>query len=316
MMINKINCENRIIVFLDILGYKDLFNSDEHRAILFKVLSEINRKNRLYKDKTRVIQSDNKTIRVKDNGRVFNLRPSQTLTIPKILPSIRSISDSIIISLPVNLEKDKNRHKIVNVHNDVIHIINCVSDVVFYLLEYGISTRGAVSFGEVYFNEKESIITGYPIIEAIEAEKKLAIYPRIILLYDFIKYISGEECSSKEINYLPYVNSHFRVSSDGLMRMPFLKERDLIAHDDRGIRNNIKYQRKIEVTLNKIKQQVDLYRINERQKIFSKWQWLYSEFENEYEEAKKYAEKMIASHERGKQLSNSTQHSLPISLPK
>lgn len=144
--------ENRIVLFLDILGFKNIIdktvekNVENEKAIekLYNDLEEI---------KTFLIErlKTNKSLIYKENNSV----------------KVTQFSDSIIISF----ESDNNATLLI--------LIKTIKELIMNLVNKGILCRGAISYGKLIHNEK--IIFGPALNDAYETETKAAIYPRIIL---------------------------------------------------------------------------------------------------------------------------------------
>lgn len=173
--------ENRIVLFLDILGFKNIIDKTVEKNIenedaiekLYRNLEEI---------KTFLIDrlKINKSLIYKENKSVI----------------VTQFSDSIIISF----ESDKNATLLI--------LIRTIQELIINLVNKGILCRGAISYGKLIHNEK--IIFGPALNDAYETETKAAIYPRIILDKSIIELgsitkKSKEKFFSKEdiiMNYL------------------------------------------------------------------------------------------------------------------
>lgn len=139
-----------VIAFMDILGFKWLWRNNQ--ALTIRALNEIKQE------------------------------ISGSPHFPDIRMSIRS--DSIYIWAIIDhscSEKD--------FVDRVTNLFARINSFIFYHLQQGILFRGAVSFGEVYFDDEENIhiIAGEPLNEAAENEKNLADLPRIIVLPPLIR---------------------------------------------------------------------------------------------------------------------------------
>jgi hypothetical protein len=145
--------ENRIVAFIDILGFKEIVNSDHELDKIIGILHHFKSKNQF---------SGVKQIPFYD----------QVLKQP--IPSISSYSDNIIISSKFNEEKlaDISLH----LATIILHIINFQ----VHALKSGFAIRGAISCGSMFFEEKNNIIFGKPLIDAIVSESKIARFPRVI----------------------------------------------------------------------------------------------------------------------------------------
>ncbi len=120
------------VAYLDILGFKDLVKSKEHKDRkkiyeYFKLIEEIT--------------SDLKKIESqKDIGAII-------------------ISDSVTLSVPFGAEKDENIYKLRK-------LCIAIQKIQFKLAEKTIWLRGAISSGEAYFDSKKNQIVGPAYINA------------------------------------------------------------------------------------------------------------------------------------------------------
>lgn len=165
------NYENRIVLFLDILGFKSIINktvnkdNDIETSIesLYNSLNEIRTflTYRLEEYKS-MIHDQNKSVRV------------------------TQFSDSIIISF-VN---DKNI--------TLLNLIIVIQELIIKLVNNGLLCRGAISYGKLVHDE--NIIFGPALNDAYETETKAALYPRIILDKSVIDLGKSKKSREDDIN--------------------------------------------------------------------------------------------------------------------
>lgn len=145
--------EERVIAFLDILGFKEIVRDnglDEIKS-LFQVIFDSEDARSIFR------LSDEKSDDEKEN---YNTVLEQI--------EIRVISDSVIISVP----------------NNSIWSLAVIVDVCYYLqcqllsFENPVYLRGAIDIGEIYFDER--LVFGKGLISSYLAQEHYAIYPRII----------------------------------------------------------------------------------------------------------------------------------------
>lgn len=165
---NKIErYSKRVVVFMDILGFKNIVGNANEKDKLFKVMNYL-----------KWLSRDNY------KGPLSEYDIGKELTV---------FSDSIVISYDVNSLKGSVFYILL----DIIHI---QLDLAFK----GVIVRGGVSIGDLY-HEKE-IIFGPAMIKAYQLESLKAKYPRIIVDKDVIKYAylhpSPQNTSKQEKEYV------------------------------------------------------------------------------------------------------------------
>ncbi len=139
--------ENRIVLFLDILGFKSLINKtfvekvdlEESIGLLYNYLDDIRN-----------------FVKTELEGK--GKRKTTQIT---------QFSDSIIISF---LENDEGM---------VFHLLRTIQMLIMRVANNGIICRGAISYGKLVHNQ--NIIFGPALNDAYKTESTAAIYPRVIL---------------------------------------------------------------------------------------------------------------------------------------
>lgn len=175
------NYENRIVLFLDILGFK-------------KIIEETEDKNEEDVNKTLFLIDT-----IKEMKEVVNVNSSSTSK------NVTQFSDSIVVSFA---------------ENDVTEIKNFFYDLqrlVAKLLARGILCRGAISYGKLY--HKNDLVFGPALVDAYETESQAALYPRIILdqsLLDIMKYQYSFRDSHeyRKVLFNSDVQSYLKIDSD------------------------------------------------------------------------------------------------------
>jgi hypothetical protein len=127
--------ENRVVAFIDILGFKNLVANGKVSTIL---------------DALGVIR---KRLKLIEDVRQSPLKASQ-------------FSDSVILSAP-------------NDDNGLVHTIHFVSLLASELFLKGIWCRGAIASGNMH--HEGNMAFGQALIDAMEMENQVAIYPRILV---------------------------------------------------------------------------------------------------------------------------------------
>lgn len=183
------NYENRVTVFIDILGFKDLLSQT------------VNKKNEDNTDKIEEIFSAYQTIRD-----VWDLDVPEThysKSVPRNSKKITTFSDCLVISF-----KATER-------SEIFHTLNEIKWMIMRLIYKGILCRGAITYGKLIHTDE--VLFGPALAEAYILESKAALYPRVILHKDIIdlavKYKSKTHNSSQEKEY---VESLLEKDSDGM----------------------------------------------------------------------------------------------------
>ena len=152
--------EKRVLAFIDVLGFEEAVNKTMDREEENEF--ETNKIKELLEEMSLKIKD---TFKLDDNG------------------TINQFSDSIIISYPM-----KDDSKIVKI---IINIMFLCSNI----LNKGHFLRGAIVCDNLY--HKDNIVFGPALIKACKMEKKLALYPRIILDENIISLTKNQH-SKKE----------------------------------------------------------------------------------------------------------------------
>lgn len=133
--------EKRAVLFLDILGFRDLVGARRERDIL----------------------------------KALDVSPQIIGKFKESFPSgsdfqMTMFSDSIVCSLPIHVPRN---------YLPAACLIECAAQVALQMLADGILVRGAISVGALY--HRDHTVFGPAMIRAYELESKLAQYPRIIV---------------------------------------------------------------------------------------------------------------------------------------
>ena len=143
------NYEDRIVLFLDILGFKKIIEETLEKDI--EVVTKTTHLAESLMEMTKnAIRGSNKTSRV-----------------------VSQFSDSIVISF---LEDDITELK---------NLFSIINQLVAKLLAQGYYCRGAISYGKLY--HKNNIVFGPALVDAYETESQAALYPRIILDHSIVE---------------------------------------------------------------------------------------------------------------------------------
>lgn len=150
--------EDRVIVFMDILGFKEKVYSsvedEKKRKILFDVMKMI-----------KEIEVD----QFEEDGK-FKDGPEKCI-----------FSDSIVISYPDDTDCGY-----------AYWILHEIMFIQIFLMNFGYISRGGVTFGKVF--HKSNVVFGPAMIKAYELESESAIYPRVIVSDEFLSF-AKRNCS-------------------------------------------------------------------------------------------------------------------------
>lgn len=164
----KVKYTYRFIAFIDILGFKDLVKRKDINDILclLKTFQEVGL--RYYKD---II---NKNDPIKNNTQNTGDKQLNYVTNDR---QVSIFSDLIVISY------SNNRR---NIGHTVFELIRDVSSLQSSLLFHGVLIRGGITYDRLY--HKNQICFGDGLIRAYDLETKTAIYPRIIVDPEILKF--------------------------------------------------------------------------------------------------------------------------------
>ena len=160
----KLEYENRIIAFIDILGFGSLIKeSEKDKNILIKLFSALKYLKTLESPKG----WNTDTIEIEEDAQK---REIGSFEIDK-KTNVTCFSDSIIVS--VKIEN-------IGINEAVSTLIANLSYIGSYLLTEGILIRGGITYGPLIHSER-GIVFGQALIDAYRTESKLSIYPRVLL---------------------------------------------------------------------------------------------------------------------------------------
>ncbi|MGG2469320.1 hypothetical protein ACOV1W_16470 [Paraclostridium bifermentans] len=175
----------RVVVFMDILGFKEMVLDPNRKDNLFYVMNYF-----------KWTGESNYTGLLKEND---------------LGKEVTVFSDSIVISYDAKIQ------------GQVFYILLDIIRIQLDLANRGIILRGGVSIGELYHNRET--IFGPAMIKAYELESKNAIYPRIILDQKLLDYAyenpSDHHNSEQEMEY---ILSLIEMDKDGYWYTDFLSQ--------------------------------------------------------------------------------------------
>lgn len=175
------NYENRIVLFLDILGFKKIIEETE------------------IKGQENVDQTEFLIETIKEMKEAVNLTSTETTK------NVTQFSDSIVVSFAENDQKEIPR------------LFFDLQRLIAKLLARGILCRGAISYGKLY--HKNDLVFGPALVDAYETESQAALYPRIILdqsVIDVMKYNYSLENKHnyRKVRFDSDVQTYLKIDSD------------------------------------------------------------------------------------------------------
>jgi len=160
----NINYENRIVAFLDILGFRSLINdseNDQSKIItIYKALEYLKTYEKPKEWSLDFIEIEEDA--QKKGVNTFDIIEKTNCT---------CFSDSIVVSAII----DEN-----NIEEIISTLIANIAYISSVLLEEGILLRGGMTIGRL-IHQENGVILGQGLIDAYELESKYSKYPRIIL---------------------------------------------------------------------------------------------------------------------------------------
>lgn len=97
---------------------------------------------------------------------------------------VRFFSDNILLAIKIPPEDESRTDKLVR-------LLNIVGNIQIEILEYGYLVRGAIVEGDFYADSK--FVYGRGLVDAVNIEENIAIYPRIIVQKN-IQEVTSQYC--------------------------------------------------------------------------------------------------------------------------
>lgn len=160
----NIEYEERIVAFIDILGFNSLIKeSEKNSSVLEKLFNALTYLKTLERPTGwNINRIETEEDAQKKGVNLFKIDDKTNVT---------CFSDSIIVS--VNLQN-------IGVNEAVSTLIANLSYISSYLLSEDILIRGGLTYGNLIHNEN-GIVLGQALIDAYKTESQLSVYPRILL---------------------------------------------------------------------------------------------------------------------------------------
>lgn len=224
-----------VVAFVDILGYKEKIRELEKAGEVQKVQDFI--------EKFRKILDES----------FFRLSEFQTPRFYKM----KSFSDNILIGYPIGQMtlRDDGEHELASIFSLLTYLQINMSLSGFFL-------RGAITIGNLYIDD--DIIMGEGLIDAYNAERKLARYPRIILTESAMQ-LANEHSKDYGTHYNSSQYRYLLKDADGQYFLNYLLE---LLEPDEGVGPFV-------VEMNKHKYYIEnLRRYLKDLGVWSKYAWI------------------------------------------
>ncbi len=241
------------VVFLDILGVKNLVTEFEEKKDLMKNLIDTLKINKVFSEANQKITSD------------------------KGMLDIRSwyFSDSFVF-----LMKAKSQN--------LPHLFLIIRYLQDRFWENGYLLRGAITKEKMYYPKKnENILLGQGIINAYKLESEIAIYPRIVVDKEVIDFIDNNQTDAKPFGNNGKLRDFIKPDNDGIYFLDLLnngitrKKNEIIVSQDNtfSIQWNSEENSNLTEVINSVKNIISTNKSNDI-KIKQKYDWLKSYLEN------------------------------------
>lgn len=250
------NYENRIVAFIDILGFKELVRKSESNLDIIETLNNILQ---YLKTWERPIQWSLDFVEIESSTQRKGVEKFDL----KNRTNVTTFSDSIVVS--VKIDED-------NINEMLSSLIANLSYMGSELMKKGILIRGAITIGKLIHNDNGTVF-GTALIEAYELESKCSKYPRIIISNKLVRRLNYPDIT-KRSEYL--YNQYFMRFSDGCVgfhQMIFFQ----VMNGLTGITNEIRKK-----DLNIIRKVIidGLDNSFENPDVFEKFKWLQQQYQN------------------------------------
>lgn len=164
----KINYTPHLLVYLDLLGFKELISNENEVEKIYNILSEA-RKELLVK------------------GMMYNKKSKENF-------GQFTFSDLFVRAINIDDEIESKNYQ--NLLRREIIILGLAQS--YLIINNDTLIRGAITIDDLYFNKSDSIVVGPALVNAYKLESKSAVYPRIIIDPNIISKI-GESFFTNEV---------------------------------------------------------------------------------------------------------------------
>ena len=210
------NYENRIVLFLDILGFK-------------KIIQGTVQKNS---------QSRDEEIKEKTSFIIETINEMKEVAQPNLNNSskvVSQFSDSIVISFNADDQKE------------IPILFHNLQRLIVKLIAREVLCRGAISYGKLY--HKSNMIFGPALVDAYETESKAALYPRVILDKSVLEIMKSNysieyKNSYRKIRFESDIASYLKTDTDDKFYIDFFTG-TMMFYEDKELFNVYKNLRKL-----------------------------------------------------------------------
>jgi hypothetical protein len=245
--------ENRLIAFIDILGFKEIVRSskedDSKIEFLYSVLDYLKswETSESWNSQLVEIEEDAQKKGVEN----FDIRDKTNST---------SFSDSIVVSVKV----DNNVNEVAST---LIANLACIGATLF---EKGILFRGGLTIGNLIHNENGTVF-GQGLIDAYQLESNNAKFPRIVLSDKLLKQLNYPLETKR--NRYPY-HQYLKRFNDGCVGFHQMIYFQVIEHSPEMTKD------KLEISLEEIRKVIvnGLDMSFENPSVFEKFKWLKEQY--------------------------------------
>ena len=190
------NYENRIVAFIDILGFKELLDKtvDKEDNDVEEYINAINDAYKIIRNVWELDADVAKPDTLSKQIEKENRKKKKIVTI---------FSDTIVVSF------------LQSAPSEIFFTLIEIKWVIMNLVNKGILCRGALAYGKLIHSDK--MIFGPALVEAYISESKAALYPRVIVSHELIQlagnYSANNHTPEEEIEY---VKDLLKKDTDGM----------------------------------------------------------------------------------------------------
>lgn len=247
--------ENRIVAFIDILGFKDLIKNSENNPEQIQKLLEILKYIKAW-DSHGPNKWDIKVVAVEEDAQRKGLEKFDISGIT----TCTCFSDSIVVSVQCENEL---------INEKASTLIGNISKIGAQLLQAGILIRGAMTVGNL-IHTHDGIIMGPAMIEAYLLESNYAKNPRIILSDKLIGQLNYPlERKRDRYPYHQYIN-RFEDGCAGFHQMQFFQ----VMQSEVVEQGMLKYN--LDIIRNRLIDGLDMS--FSKPEVFLKYKWLMDQY--------------------------------------
>lgn len=246
--------ENRIIAFIDIIGFKEIVKHSETDSSKLELIYQVLN---FMKGQKQASNYDLRLIEIEEDAQKRELKSFDISN--KVVCTV--FSDSMVISVKI----DNNKY------NEIVStIVANIAHIGANLVMHGILIRGAITYGNL-IHDDNGLLIGQALINAHILESKSAIYPRIILSDKLLNKLNYPlKSKSDRYPYHQYIE-RFCDGCVGFHQMIYFQV--IQPNGEREIQH-------VQRLLERIRQVIikGLDSTFERADIYSKYEWLKEQY--------------------------------------